>query len=172
MLHALRTSISRSDLSCHPGLGSNHRTLLVILAILVCIALKYRSNQRNKQKPFFCVSVSLRYLEPVTNHTGRINLQVQSSYKSKISQKYASLLYIANVYLYFLFFQSIQNLCYRTEPVLASQHIISIFITELHNRLENRSCVCFFCFFFLFFCSFLQYNPGVLVFIVIFITPF
>lgn len=53
MLHALRTSISRSDLSCHPGLGSNHRTLLDILAILVCIALKYRSNQRNKQKPFF-----------------------------------------------------------------------------------------------------------------------
>lgn len=129
MLHALRTSISRSDLSCHPGLGSNYRTLLDILAILVCIALRYRSNQRNKQKPFFWVSVSLRYLEPVTNHTGRINLQVQSSYKSKISQKYVSLLYIANVYLYF--FQSIQNLCYRTQPDLASQHIIDIFITEL-----------------------------------------
>lgn len=59
MLHALRTSISRSDLSRHPGLGSNHRTLLDILAILVCIALKYRSNQRNKQTPLFYVCVSL-----------------------------------------------------------------------------------------------------------------
>lgn len=84
---------------------------------------------------------------PITNHTGRINLQVQSSYKSKVSQKYASLLYIANVYFYF-FFQSIQNLCYSTQPVLIFHHIINIFITELHNHLENRS-----------FFNFLQYNP-------------
>lgn len=152
MLHALRTSISRSDLSHHPGLGSNHRTLLDILAILVCIALKYRSNQRNKQNPlFFCVSVSLRYSEPVTNHTGRINLQVQSSYKSKISQKYASLLYIANVYLY-LFCFSRASKTYVTEHNHTSPlSTVDVFITELRNRLENRSCVTFFfCPFFLF----------------------
>lgn len=46
----------------------------------------------------------------------------------------------------FIFFQSIQNLCYSTHPVLIFQHIINIFITELHNHLENRSL-------------FLQYNP-------------
>lgn len=73
---------------------------------------------------------------PITNHTGRINLQIQSSYKSKVSQKYVSLLYIANVYF---FSQSIQNLCYSTQPVLIFQHIINIFIIELHNHLENRS---------------------------------
>lgn len=46
------------------------------------------------------------YFLPITNHTGRINLQIQSSYKSKVSQKYASLLYIANVYFYFIFFRA------------------------------------------------------------------
>lgn len=76
---------------------------------------------------------------PITNHTGRINLQIQSSYKSKVSQKYVSLLYIANVYF---FSQSIQNLCYSTQPVLIFQHIINIFIIELHNHLENRSFFC------------------------------
>lgn len=170
MLHALRTSISRSDLSHHPGLGSNHRTLLDILAILVCIALKYRSNQRNKQNPlFFCVSVSLRYSEPVTNHTGRINLQVQSSYKSKISQKYASLLYIANVYLY-LFCFSRASKTYVTEHNHTSPlSTVDVFITELRNRLENRSCVTFFfCPFFLF-CN---TTPHVLVFLVAFISRF
>lgn len=75
---------------------------------------------------------------PITNHTGRINLHIRFSYKSKVSQKYASLLYIANVY----FFQSIQNLWYSTQPVLSFHHIINIFITELHNHLENRSFFC------------------------------
>lgn len=83
----------------------------------------------------YCYSIVSLFL-PITNHTGRINLQIQSSYKSKVSQKYASLLYIANVYF---FFQSIQNLCYSTQPVLIFQHIINIFIIELHNHLENRS---------------------------------
>lgn len=46
----------------------------------------------------------------------------------------------------FIFFQSIQNLWYSTQPVLIFQHIINIFIIELHNHLENRS-------------FFLQYNP-------------
>lgn len=86
----------------------------------------------------YCYSIVSLFL-PITNHTGgRINLQIQSSYKSKVSQKYASLLYIANVY----FFQSIQNLCYSTQPVLIFQHIINIFISELHNHLENRSFFC------------------------------
>lgn len=93
---------------------------------------------------YHCYSIVSLFL-PITNHTGRINLQIQSSYKSKVFQKYASLLYIANVYFYF--FQSIQNLCYSTQPVLISHHIINIFITELHNHLENRS------FFILFFCN-------------------
>jgi len=61
---------------------------------------------------------------------------IQSSYKSKFSQKYASLLYIANIYL--CFFQSIQNLWYNTHPVLTFQHIFNI-STELHILLENRS---------------------------------
>ncbi len=86
----------------------------------------------------YCYSIVSLFL-PITNHTGRINLQIQSSYKSKVSQKYASLLYIANVYF---FFQSIQNLCYSTQPVLIVQHIINIFISELHNHLENRSFFC------------------------------
>jgi len=86
----------------------------------------------------YCYSI-LSLFSPITNHTGRINLQIQSSYKSKVSQKYASLLYIANVYF---FFQSIQNLCYSTQPVLIFQHIINNFIIELHNHLENRSFFC------------------------------
>lgn len=146
----------------------------------MCIALKYRSNKKKGKKPFlyvfFCCFVSViiqfvifyLFFLPITNHTGRINLQIQSSYKSKVSQKYASLLYIANVYLFFVFlffFQSIQNLCYSTQPVLVFQHIINIFIIELHNHLENRSCVLFCLFFFPFlfiFFSFLQHNPRVL----------
>lgn len=86
-----------------------------------------------------CYSILSLFL-PITNHTGRINLQIQFSYKSKVSQKYASLLYIANVYFYF--FQSIQNLCYSTQPALSFHHIINIFIAELHNHLENRSFFC------------------------------
>lgn len=163
MVHALRTSISRSDLSSHPGLGSNHRTLLDILAILVCIALKYRSNQRNKQNPFFRVSVSLRYLQPVTNHTGRINLQVQSSYKSKISQKYASLLYIANVYLYSLFFSSPEH----PKPMVqnTSSRGLSALHQHLHHFRKQVASLFFFCFFlfvFLFFFAVQPRCPGVL----------
>lgn len=116
--------------------------------------------KKQTKPPFFCVSVSLRYSEPVTNHTGRINLQVQSSYKSKISQKYASLLYIANVYLY-LFCFSRASKTYVTEHNHTSPlSTVDVFITALRNRLENRSCVTFFCLFF----SFLQYTPRVLVF--------
>lgn len=47
---------------------------------------------------------------------------------------------------FIFFFQSIQNLCYSTQPVLIFQHIFNIFIIELHNHLENRSFFLFFVF--------------------------
>lgn len=57
--------------------------------------------------------------------------------------------------MFICLFQSIQNLCYSTQPVVIFQHIVNIFISELHNRLENRS---------FFFPFFLKYNPKSSVF--------
>lgn len=113
---------------------------------------------------FLCFCFVTIFLEAVTNHTGRINLQVQSSYKSKISQKYASLLYIANVYLYFLFPPE------HPKPMLQKTTRPRLSAMETQAASPPLRCIIVYktrsrVWLFLFFCSFLQYNPGVLVFL-------
>jgi len=57
------------------------------------------------------------------------------------------------------FFQSIQNLCYSTQPVSIFQHIINIFITELHIHFRKQEIV-----FILFYIYFFAIQPQVLIF--------
>lgn len=89
ILHALRTSISRLNLLCHSGLGIWSPFTLTTRHWddLVCIALKYRSNKKTLCMYIFFFSFRVQVLLfnniiffiPITNHTGRINLQIQSS---------------------------------------------------------------------------------------------
>lgn len=101
-------------------------------------------------KSIVIISVHTFFL-PITNHTRRINLQIQSSYKSKVSQKYASLLYIANFSFFFFLASKTydtvhnQSSSFSTQSTTSSLNCIII--------LENRSWFFFVCFFFL------QYNP-------------
>lgn len=114
IVHALRTSISQLNLLCHSGLGCNHLTLTTLTVWRFGVHSS-KVQKQHKKNHFVCVVsiaeysycyliVSLFFVLPITNHTRRINLQIQSSYKSKVSQKYASLLYIANVYFILIFF--------------------------------------------------------------------
>lgn len=73
------------------------------------------------------------------------------------------LCFTLQTFILIIFFFSIQNLWYSTQPVLIFQHMVNNVFTELHNHLENRS-----------FFVFLQYNPesSCVVFLSLFWSPF